>query len=152
MYPLLNFFPTVSKKYVLELKLWGGRYGDLPLYTTLQGCRNCEIATHTMLSVLQHQLLVVAVATGATNVLTPIYKPYRYVPPQRVSFSSISSPKSGIDFAILVRNRVYIPSVCCLVWDTIFRVTCVAVILVSSAKILGCGGEIKAVWQVIYVC
>ena len=42
---------------------------------------------------------------------TPIYKPYRYVPPQRVSFSSVSSLKYGIDFAILVWNRVYIPPV-----------------------------------------
>ena len=30
---------------------------------------------------------------GSSSIHTPIYKPYRYVPPQRVSFSSISSLK-----------------------------------------------------------
>ena len=48
------FFPAVCKRYVLETEaprdyqtcyetsLW-----DFPLHTTLHGCRNCEIATHS---------------------------------------------------------------------------------------------------------
>ena len=52
--PSQFFFPTVCKRYVLETEasrdyqtcyetsLW-----DFPLHTTLHGCRNCEIATHS---------------------------------------------------------------------------------------------------------
>ena len=38
-------------------------------------------------------MAVVVVVDGMPGGATPIYKPYRYVPPQRVSFSSISSLK-----------------------------------------------------------
>ena len=33
---------------------------------------------------------------------TPIYKPYRYVPPQRVGFLCLFGLKTGIDFAHIV--------------------------------------------------
>ena len=33
------------------------------------------------------------------GVSTPFYKPYRYVPPQRVGFSRLFGLKTGIDFA-----------------------------------------------------
>ena len=38
---------------------------------------------------------------------TPLYKPYRYVPPQRVGFLRRFVLKSGIDLPILVWNRLW---------------------------------------------
>ena len=39
--------------------------------------------------------------------VTPLYKLYRYVPPQRVWFLSCFGLKTGIELTIMVLNRVW---------------------------------------------
>ena len=43
--------------------------------------------------------LVISILSSSTPAGTPLFKPYRYVPPQRVEFSGLFGLKTDIDFA-----------------------------------------------------
>ena len=43
--------------------------------------------------------LVISILSGSTPGGSPLYKPYRYAPPQRVGFSGLFGLKTDIDFA-----------------------------------------------------
>ena len=43
--------------------------------------------------------LVISILSSSTPAGTPLFKPYRYVPPQRVEFLGLFGLKTDIDFA-----------------------------------------------------